>query len=103
MQRLGQSSDFAQDQQGRRAYVLAAGALGQVGKRAEHDALPGARAVLDQRERRRRRAAVRQQAIAQRVQARDAHVDRQRLPLLGERAPVERVERILAVGSDQAQ
>ena len=46
---------------------------------------------------------MRQQSIAQCVQAGDAHVDRQRLPFLGERAPVERVERILAVGSDQAQ
>ena len=103
MQRLGEGGDFTENQQGRRAYVFASGALGQVGERAEHDALPGAGAVLDQGEGRRRRAAMRQQSIAQCVQAGDAHVDRQRLPFLGERAPVERVERILAVGSDQAQ
>ena len=103
MQGLGQGGDFAQDQQGGRAHRLGAGAIGQVAERAEHHPLFRSRAIFDQREGRRWRAAMRQQAIAQRVEAGHAHVDRQRLPFLGERAPVECVQRILAVGGDQAQ
>ena len=92
MQAFGQRGDFAENQQRRCAHGFGASAFGQVGERAEHDALFGARAVFDQGERRRRRAAVREQTFAQNVQPGDTHVHRERLFFLRECAPVERIE-----------
>ena len=103
MQRFGQRSDFAEDQQGRRAHRFGAGAFGKIRQSAKHDALFRARAVLDQRERRRCGTAMREQTITQRIKASHAHIHRQRLFFLRKCAPVERVERIFAMRSHQSQ
>ena len=72
-------------------------------ERRKRDALVRAGAVLDDRDGRRRVAPVPPQPIADRRQSRDAHVERDGLPLLGERNPVERVDRFATVRGDQPQ
>jgi hypothetical protein len=92
VQALGQRGDFTEDQQRRRAHGLGMGAFGQVGERAENDPLFGARAVLDQRERRAGGSSVRDQSRAEVLETGHAHVHRERLSFLRQCAPVHGIQ-----------
>ena len=74
----------------------------QLRQRGQHDPLIGARAVLDDRDRRRRRTPMPRQLLADAAESGHAHVERERLPLACERGPVEAFDGIATVGSDEA-